>query len=54
METKSMSGKEREKQASHQEGSLMRGSIPRPWDHDPSEGRCLTDWATQAPGQISF
>jgi len=34
---------EREKQASGRAGSLMRGSIPGPWDHDLSRRQTLND-----------
>ena len=40
--------REREKQTPHWSGSPW-GSVPRPQDHNLSRGRCLTDWATQAP-----
>ncbi|XP_073740989.1 promotilin isoform X1 [Callorhinus ursinus] len=34
---------EREKQASRRAGSLMRGSIPGPWDHDLGRRQTLND-----------
>ena len=33
---------EGENQASHQAGILMQGSIPGLWEHDLSQGSCLT------------
>jgi len=45
---------EGEKQASRWAGSLMRGSIPGPWDHDLSRRQTFNDWATQAPLFIIF
>ena len=41
--------REREKRTPYLAQSLTPGSIPGPWNHDPSWGRRLTDQATQAP-----
>ena len=41
--------KEREKQAPCRAKSLMRGLIPRSWDHDLSQRQTFNHWATQVP-----
>lgn len=41
--------REREKKASPGAGSLIWDLIPVPWDHDLSQSKYLTYWATQVP-----
>ena len=50
----SMSGEQRDKQALHREGSLRRGWIPGPQNHDLRWRQKLNHWATQVPPYVVF